>query len=270
MPPKKTKEPTIVQPSSSPYSSPISSPSSDRDLASKIESLTSTIASFTSRFDRLEKILAETKAENSCLKESVRTRDSEIFGLRQKVNALEQYQRSWSVRILNVPIPKEDSQDNLKVMQHVFNLALLPILKGAVDRKLLITIPSVEMLLETAHILPSKEDKPSAVIARFYTRNLRSLIFQLKKDHAPRLPSTQQPTVAQPGAKPSMGKYAYPIYEDLTKINFNLMRELSSREEVFACWSVAGNLRYRLKNDTTVRKVKSVFSSVDSILANRK
>ena len=100
--------------------------------------------------------------------------------------------------------------------------------------------------------------------------NLRSLIFQLKKDHAPRLPSTQQPTVAQPGAKPSMGKYAYPIYEDLTKINFNLMRELSSREEVFACWSVAGNLRYRLKNDTTVRKVKSVFSSVDSILANRK
>ena len=101
-------------------------------------------------------------------------------------------------------------------MQHVFNLALLPILKGAVDKKLLISIPSVEMLLETAHILPSKDDKPSAVIARFYTRNLRSLIFQLKKDHVPRLPTTKQPIVAQPGAKPSVGKYAYPIYEDLT------------------------------------------------------
>ena len=196
----------------------------------------------------------------------MRTRDSEIFGLRQKVNALEQYQRSWSVRILNVPIPKEDSQDNLKVMQHVFNLALLPILKGAVDMKLLIREDAPGNCPHPA--LQGRQ--PSAVIARFYTRNLRSLIFQLKKDHAPRLPSTQQPTVAQPGAKPSMGKYAYPIYEDLTKINFNLMRELSSREEVFACWSVAGNLRYRLKNDTTVRKVKSVFSSVDSILANRK
>ena len=87
MPPKKTKEPSTVQPSSPPYSSPFSSPSRERDLASKIESLTSTIDSFTSRFDRLEKILAESKAENSLLKESVRTCDSEIFGLRQKVNA---------------------------------------------------------------------------------------------------------------------------------------------------------------------------------------
>ena len=269
MAPRKNKEPSITQPTSPTFNSPLSSPYSERDLASKLEILTTTIASFTSRFDRLEKILAETKAENSLLKETVRTRDSEILDLRQKMNALEQYQRSWSVRILNVPIPNEDSQDNLKVMQHVFNFALLPILKGAVDRKLLITIPSVEMLLETAHILPAKKDKPSAIIARFYTRNLRSLIFQLKKDHAPRIPSTQKPAVAQPGARPSMGRYAYPIYEDLTRINFNLMRELSSREEVLACWSVAGNLRYRLKNDTVVRKVKSVFSSVDSILANK-
>ena len=249
------------------------SPSSDcedLDLAKKIDELSLTIATFTTRFDKLEKILADTKAENTSLKVDLKDKDSEICSLKHKLNEVEQYQRSWSIRVLNIPIPEDEASDNTKVMAHLFTKVLVPILKGAMERELLTSVPPVEKLLETAHILPSKSEKCPPIIARFYTRNIRSLIFQLKKDFAPRLPpQKQQPRVAQPGTKVSLGKFAFPIYEDLTRANFSMMRELSDHEDVLSCWSVAGSLRFRLKNETVVRKVKSVFDSVESILRKK-
>ena len=249
------------------------SPSSDcedLDLAKKIDELSLTIATFTTRFDKLEKILADTKAENTSLKVDLKDKDSEICSLKHKLNEVEQYQRSWSIRVLNIPIPEDEASDNTKVMAHLFTKVLEPILKGAVERELLTSVPPVEKLLETTHILPSKSDKCPPIIARFYTRNIRSLIFQLKKDFAPRLPpQKQQPRVAQPSTKVSLGKFAFPIYEDLTRANFSMMRELSDHEDVLSCWSVAGSLRFRLKNETVVRKVKSVFDSVESILRKK-
>jgi len=93
-------------------------------------------------------------------------------------------------------------------MRQVYDKALLPILKGAVDRGLLHSVPQCEQLLETAHILPARNDsKPKPVIARFYSRNMRNLMFQLKKDFAPKAgdppppdgdfncPSTQEPKI---------------------------------------------------------------------------
>ena len=249
---------------------PPSSPQSVAALDSKIEQLTSTISAFSSRFDNLEKLLSDTKEENNSLKEHLQAKDQEILDLKEKLNDVEQYQRSWSIRVLNVPIPKEDSTSNSKVMRHLYDKVLAPILRGAVDKKLLPSIPPVEQLLETAHILPSKAEKTPPIIARFYTRNTRSLIFQRKKEFAPRHPTPHpQPPVPQPGSKPSLGKLAYPIFEDLTKDNFAKMRELAEHQSVLSSWTVAGSIRFRLKNETTVRRVKSVYDSVDIILARK-
>ena len=248
---------------------PPSSPQSVAALVSKIEQLSSTISAFSSRFDNLEKLLSDTKKENNSLKECLHSKDQEILDLRQKLNDVEQYQRSWSIRVLNVPIPKEDSSSNSKVMVHLYDKVLVPILRGAVEKRLLPSIPPVEQLLETAHILPSKAENPP-IIARFYTRNIRSLIFQLKKEFSPRLPSALPlPAVQQPGSRPSLGKLAYPIFEDLTRDNFTKMRELAVHPSVLSSWTVAGSIRYRLKNETTARRVKSVFDSVEAILAQK-
>ena len=65
------------------------SPSSDcedLDLAKKIDELSLTIATFTTRFDKLEKILADTKAENTSLKVDLKDKDSEICSLKHKLN----------------------------------------------------------------------------------------------------------------------------------------------------------------------------------------
>ena len=72
----------------------------------------------------------------------------------------------------------------LQVMQHLYDRLLKPILEGAVRKGLMSSIPPVDAILETAHVLPGKMDtKP--IIARFFTRNIRSLVFRLKKEFAP-------------------------------------------------------------------------------------
>ena len=89
--------------------------------------------------------------------------------LQAKLNKLEQYNRSWSVRILGMPIPSEEETEPEKVMKHLYDKLLRPILEGAVKKGLLSSIPPVDDILETAHVLPGKmEVKP--IIARFFTK----------------------------------------------------------------------------------------------------
>ena len=107
------------------------------------------------RFDKLEKSLREAKGEITKLQEALQVK--EITTIKQKANDQEQYIRSWSIRILDLQLPQAlDHSDTAVVMDSVYNQVLVPILKGAVSRGLLQTVPPVDQVLETAHILPSK------------------------------------------------------------------------------------------------------------------
>jgi hypothetical protein len=62
----------------------------------------------------------------------------------------------------------------------------------------------------------------------------------------------------------------YPFYEDLTRDNFMKLKALAADQRVSACWSIGGQLRYRLtSHPDVVRRVKSVYDSVDSILESQ-
>ena len=63
------------------------------------------------------------------------------------------------------------------------------------------------------------------------------------------------------------GRYVYPFFEDLTKMNFTKMRELAAHPTVAASWSSRGHLRYKLKDNPMVKKVGCVMDTVDQILA---
>jgi hypothetical protein len=56
------------------------------------------------------------------------------------------------------------------------------------------------------------------------------------------------------------------VVEDLTPANYKMLKLLQSREEVSRVWSIEGRLRFTLKNNEKVFKVKSVFDSVESII----
>jgi hypothetical protein len=56
------------------------------------------------------------------------------------------------------------------------------------------------------------------------------------------------------------------VFEDLTSTNFKKMRALASDDRIAACWSTGGQLRFRLLDDPTIRKVSCVFDPIDKII----
>ena len=116
----------------------------------------------------LKVLLTDLKNENKQLKTEARVTERKLNdmnernnSLENRVNNLEQYHRSWSARAMNIPLSEDEERDNQKVADKVYNILLLPILRGAVERKLISTVPPIEQLLELAHVLPVSPNQSS-------------------------------------------------------------------------------------------------------------
>jgi hypothetical protein len=204
----------------------------------------------------LKKLLAASDAKNVELLATLKERDTEIHALKRQLNSVEQHNRSWSVRVMGLPLSAEDEKSSSKVKQQLYKHLLKPVLEGAVVEGDLAVVPGVDELLEMAHVLPAKEGATKPIIARFHARELRSLVFKHKKQFAPKH-----------AAGPMKDKYKYQLFEDLTRLTFAKMRALALDPRVAACWSVNGQLRYRLVDDPTIRRVKEILDPVARILA---
>ncbi len=65
---------------------------------------------------------------------------------------------------------------------------------------------------------------------------------------------------------PTKGRYKYSIFEDLTTLTFSKMRALAADARVAASWTAHGQIRYRLVDDPTVRRVSNVLDPLSKIL----
>jgi hypothetical protein len=194
--------------------------------------------------------------ENAALKKLVADRDQEIEGLKLHVNELEQHNRSWSVRILGLPLTTAEEKSSLLVREKVYDAVLRPILEGAVQEGDLQQVPSkANEVIEMAHPLRAKDGAIKPIIVRFFARETRALIFHHKKAYAPKQADG-----------PSKGRYRYSIFEDLTAITFAKMRALAADDRVAASWTAHGQIRYRLVDDPTIRRVTNVLAPLDKIL----
>jgi hypothetical protein len=148
-------------------------------------------------------------------------------------------------------------------MEAVYNNLVHPIFTGALQKGAIDSIPSIQAAIETAHILPGKPNTPKPIIVRFTSRHLKKTLFTFKKDFSPKIPPSSSST-----SPPSRGpRLMYPFYEDLTRDTFMKMKALAAGQRVTACWSVGGQLHYRLtSNPEVVKRVKSVYDSVESII----
>jgi hypothetical protein len=150
----------------------------------------------------------------------MRAKDSQILKMKEKLNDQKQYVRDWSIRILNLKIPASESTDLETVMLNNFNRVKEPILRGALAKKLISSIPSPHFIMETAHILPAK---PDTLIVRFYTRIIRNMLFRIKHDVEPKAPaSSRAVTRREPRTlEADTYLYLYTFFGDLTCINFD-------------------------------------------------
>jgi len=141
----------------------------------------------------LKILLNDLKTENKQLKSDMKETEKKLkemndhnIMLENRLNSLEQHHRAWSARVMNIPLSSEEESDNKAVADKLYNLLFLPILQGALEMNLIGSIPTVDQLIEIAHILPGKAGEPKPVIVRFYNRNIKDIIFRIKKLCAPR------------------------------------------------------------------------------------
>ena len=237
-------------------------------LTAEIASLSTQMVTLIEKMDKMEQLLSATQTENSKLRDQVQTQSEEILYLKDCLNDREQYARSWSIRCLNIPLQKDQETNPRYVMQEVYKELLLPILKGAVEKGDIPVVPTCYELLEMAHILPGKKGDKKPIIARFYSRYMRSLIFRYRKDFAPR--ETQTATRAsgaeQSGSGSRPPRMRYSFFEDLTRGTYAKLQEIKSVPEVQSAWTVSGTIRFKVKDSETVYKVSSLTDSVASIM----
>jgi uncharacterized protein YoxC len=249
-----------------------------------VETLSKQVKAMDTKITSLEAKLVDVLETNKTLQAEIQAKDkalddlsSSYTNLVSRCNELEQYSRSWSVRVFNIPLSDEEEKDGTTTKEKTYELAFLPILQGALESGEISAIPSAEELLETAHVLPGKPGSIKPVIARFYNRGLRTLCLRRKRDFAiktPRGPATGSRSTTRTSTggatvgSEEWGRYSYPFYEDPTRAAFQKMRALNSDTRVHSCWSINGQLRFKLSNSITVQRVSSVFDSVDKIIAS--
>jgi hypothetical protein len=226
-----------------------------------------TINDLSRRLNTIESLLKNTQAENKALKEELAGSYQESKTLKTKLNNLEQHHRSWSIRAIGVAIPSADENDNAKVRNHLYEKVLKPILAGAVELNILQHLPTAEEIIERAHILPSRKDGPKPIIARFYCREIRAIIFKCKKQFAPRAQPTE--TRRRDGTStPAPGKLRYQIFDDMTKTNFLKMKAIGDDSRVEQCWAANGQLKFKLVGSQQIRRVISVYDTIDQIISS--
>lgn len=244
------------------------------DITSQLTNLTplvDSVKNLTDKVTALEKLVTDTQTENKKLLEDIAERDRTIDSLKEQLSDATQYQRQWSIRVVGLPIPDADKHNNFKVKQVLYRNLLLPILEGAAAQGDLSDVPQCDQLLERAHILPSAPNKPMTVIARFFNRDLKDLIFKHRKEYQPYEPAPVLTRAANRSAPPPRARPLFMIYEDLNRPIFTKLRALATHEDVHAAWTSAGTIRFRLKSSQeTVHRVRRVYDTVEDILREAK
>jgi hypothetical protein len=198
------------------------------------------------------------KQKNEQLKETVQNQADEIAELRQEINDRELHARSWSIRVINVPIPAGQETNNRVVMDTVYKELVVPILEGVRASGEITTIPPCDNIIEIAHILPGKTAK-KPIIVRFHSRYWRSLLFRHRKNFAPR-----EEAASTTGNRPPRMKY--PFFEDLTRATFKQLKTIQADERVTSAWTVSGVIRFKVDGDDTVYKISSIYDTVDDTI----
>ena len=187
--------------------------------------------SINSKMDKLTDSISNIKAENSKT-----TKTLDLLAL--NINSREQQHRNSSLRISGLTLDDEVGRDAFRTSHAVYNKLLSPILKYAIKDVIIEKVPPMIELIKYCHTLPNKKspiNKP-AIIVRFQSRLLRSLILKYKKVFF--------------NDTSSDGIY---ISEDLTKLNYQLLRDTKSLPTTKSAWTTGGKVFYTTVDQPDIR-----------------
>ena len=173
------------------------------------------------------------------LSQKCETLTNEVYKVKTIQNDQEQRQRNYSIRIFNFPVTDAQKKNNPALIKHIYSSLLQPILLSCKDE--IDTIPAPLDLIEMAHPLKSSKNAPEnshpPIILRFFSRTFRLLVLKNKKK-----------ILDSMNLAKSKSSRIF-VTEDLTKMNYSRLMELSKDETVDRCYSLNGQIKYILKGD---------------------
>ncbi len=100
--------------------------------------------------------------------------------------------------MLGLPLTPVEEKSSALIRDKLYKNVFLPIFEGAAKEGDLREVPqNADCVLERAHPLHAKEGTTKPIIARFYAREIRALIFWHKKAYAPN-PNTRTAPLRTP------------------------------------------------------------------------
>ena len=218
----------------------------------KIEKLTSTVGTLEAKVASQEVTIINMQKEMKKMKE--------------QLNDSDQQSRGQYIRLFNFPLAEDDNSADLgrALASRVYDRVLKPIIVAAKAKNEIATVPQCTNVIEDIYRVgkPTTRDgvlRPPPIIIKLCSKQLRLAILKNKKASIPS-PTTQERAA---------GIKRFVLVEDLTPPTYKKLTELLGDDRVEKAWSVEGRLRFVLMgNDKGVKKVKSVFDSVDQIVTS--
>jgi hypothetical protein len=207
-------------------------------------------------------MLADSQAKVSKLETKVATLEKEVKRLKETSNDREQAAKSRTVRLFGYATSDEETRttDSGKSFNNkLYDCIIKPCLNAAKTNGDIQSTPQFSTAVEKIYRAGKSANpgRPAPIIITFTSETYRLAVLRNKKSALP-APSTSERDA---------GIRRYLVVEDLTPANYTMLKSLQQREEVDKAWTIEGKIPYTMRGNSTVRKVKSVFDSVENILS---
>ena len=223
----------------------------------------SAIAMQQSKIDDLESKVTNLEGRVASQEASIKSLNKEVRAVKEAANLRDQEARGNTIRLFGLPVSQDEESGAKPLSDIVYNRILKPILTAARASGDCPTVPHVANLFEDCYRVgkPSANSKTPPPIIIKVSRIHRLAILKNKRLNTPPPSDTEK----------AAGLKRFIIVEDLTPPAHKLLKDLQEDSRVEKTWSVDGRLRFVLcGDDKTVKKVKSVFDTVDEIISAAK
>jgi len=129
-------------------------------ILAKLSSMSNNMAAMNQRLDKvdllgeqlnnIEESMRNISTEHAAFKTTLANTQTTITNIQANQVTMDQYNRSWSMRIMNLQLSTEDEANPFRIAETIYTKVFLPILTGAYSEDLIPRIPTCEQLLEMA------------------------------------------------------------------------------------------------------------------------
>jgi len=223
------------------------------------------LAKVNTQLQETQALLTTNQLRVTTLEGEVSSMSKEIKSLKEVVNHREQLARNLVIRINGLPLSEDEIHGPDAAgaaAKAAYDRILRPILTAAKTKAIIPTTPSLNNTIVKAYrftIKSASMSGPPPIVLTLASSAIKTAIFKAKKDA---MPTTSD-------ADKAAGSKRFTMAEDLTPPTYQFLQRLREDKRVSRAWSVDGAIRYVRDGDkdNIVRKIRSIYDSLDSILA---